>query len=191
MQSEIQTTYEEKVEQTDTTELDAAIEAAQAYNRRLVGIIKVFEDGKVGKALLAMPYKSHASFNIPAGFLKDSGCIEFWAKIVKSSPQIGDGGDPRLFTFTFADTHTPACKIDLVSNDGGGNSGFATCSWFAGIANIRDLQRVHGLPALRTFVECVGSTMVICSRRKVGGIGIISRSCGIKMESLTSKATLL
>ena len=51
MQSEIQTTYEEKVEQTDTTELDAAIEAAQAYNRRLVGIIKVFEDGKVDAAV--------------------------------------------------------------------------------------------------------------------------------------------
>ena len=61
-----------------------------------------FEDGKIGKALLAMPYKSHASFNFPAGFLNDSGCIEFWAKIVKSSPQIGDGGDPRLFAFTFA-----------------------------------------------------------------------------------------
>ena len=102
-----------------------------------------FEDGKIGKALLAMPYKTHASFNIPAGFLNDAGCIEFWAKIVKSSPQIGDGGDPRLFAFTFADTHTPACKIDLVSNDGGGNSGFATCSWFAGIANIRGMRGLN------------------------------------------------
>ena len=102
-----------------------------------------FEDGKIGKALLAMPYKSHASFNIPASFLNDSGCIEFWAKIVKSSPQIGDRGDPRLFAFTFADTHTPACKIDLVSNDGGGNSGFATCSWFAGIASIRGMHGLH------------------------------------------------
>ena len=102
-----------------------------------------FEEGKVGKALLAMPYKKHAYFNIPAGFLNDSGCIEFWAKIVKFTPQIGDGGDPRFFTFTFADTHTPACKIDLVSNDGGGNSGFATCSWFAGIASVSGTQRLH------------------------------------------------
>lgn len=45
--------------------------------------------------------------------------------------------------FTFADTHTPACKIDLVSNDGGGNSGFATCSWFAGIANIRGMRGLN------------------------------------------------
>lgn len=103
----------------------------------------MFEDGKIGKALLAMPYKTHASFNIPAGFLNDAGCIEFWTKILKSSPQIGDRGDPRLFTFTFADTHTPACKIDLVSNDGGGNSGFATCSWFAGIASIRGMHGLH------------------------------------------------
>ena len=102
-----------------------------------------FEDGKIGKALVAMPYKTHASFNIPAGFLNDAGCIEFWAKIVKSSPQIGDRGDPRLFAFTFADTHTPACKIDLVSNDGGGNSGFATCSWYAGIASIRGIYGLH------------------------------------------------
>ena len=102
-----------------------------------------FEEGKFGKALLAMPYKNHASFNFPAGFLNDAGCIEFWAKIVKFSPQVGDGGDPRLFTFTFADTHTPACVIDIVSNNGGGNSGFATCSWFAGIASIRGMHRLR------------------------------------------------
>ena len=102
-----------------------------------------FEEGKFGKALLAKPYKCHASFNIPAGFLNDAGCIEFWAKIVKPYPQIGDRGDPRFFAFTFADTHTPACKIDLVSNDGGGNSGFATCSWFAGIASIRGMHGLH------------------------------------------------
>ena len=122
---------------------DAASITSPAAGPAGTFITGTFEDGKVGKALLAMPYKSHASFNIPAGFLKDSGCIEFWAKIVKSSPQIGDGGDPRLFAFTFADTHTPACKIDLVSNDGGGNSGFATCSWFAGIANIRGMRGLN------------------------------------------------
>ena len=102
-----------------------------------------FEDGKVGKALMVMPYTKHAFFNLPAGFLNDAGCIEFWAKILNFSPQIGSGGDPRLFTMTFADSHTPACKIDIVSNDGGGNSGFATCSYYAGIASIRGMPRLH------------------------------------------------
>ena len=102
-----------------------------------------FEEGKVGKALLAMPYKKHAYFNIPAGFLHDAGCIEFWAKIVKFTPQIGDGGDPRLFTVTVANTHDTACTIDIVSNNGSGNSGFSTWAWFGTIASVR------GMPGLK------------------------------------------
>lgn len=102
-----------------------------------------FMDGKIGKALMVMPYTKHAAFEFPVGFLKDSGCIEFWAKILKESPFVGSGGDPRLFTFTHADTHEMACNIDVVSNDGTGNSGFALRTWFGCKSSIR------GMPQLR------------------------------------------
>ena len=99
-----------------------------------------FEDGKIGKALLANPYTNHAAFEFPQGFLKDSGCIEFWAKILKPSPMIGDGGDPRLLAITRADNHDFVFNIDIVSNDGGGNSGFALRTWYGGKASIRGMR---------------------------------------------------
>ena len=99
-----------------------------------------FEDGKIGKALLAKPYTNHAAFEFPQGFLKDSGCIEFWAKILKLSPMIGDGGDPRLLAITRADNRDFVFNVDIVSNDGGGNSGFALRTWYGGKASITGMR---------------------------------------------------
>ena len=102
-----------------------------------------FEEGKVGKALMVMPYTKHAFFNLPAGFLNDAGCIEFWAKILKSSPYVGTGGDPRILLMTYADTHEIACNVDIVSNDGGGNSGFAMRTWYGGRASINGMRQLY------------------------------------------------
>ena len=102
-----------------------------------------FVDGKSGKALMVKPYTKHAAFEFPVGFVKDAGCIEFWAKILKESPFVGCGGDPRLFTITYADTHELACNIDVVSNDGTGNAGYALRTWFGVKSSIR------GMPQLR------------------------------------------
>ena len=68
-----------------------------------------FADGKINRALMVMPYTKHAAFDFPVGFIKDSGCIEFWAKILKQSPTVATGGDPRFFTITCADNHEMAC----------------------------------------------------------------------------------
>ena len=109
-----------------------------------------FADGKIGRALMAMPYTNHAAFEFPAGFIKDAGCIEFWAKILKQSPIVANGGDPRLFTITCADNHEMACNIDIVSNDGTGNSGFALRTWFgckSSIGGMRYLRYAELFPS--------------------------------------------
>ncbi len=108
-----------------------------------------FADGKIGRALMTMPYTKHAAFEFPAGFIKDAGCIEFWAKILKQAPIIANGGDPRLFTITCADNHEMACNIDIVSNDGTGNSGFALRTWFgckSSISGMRYLRYAELFP---------------------------------------------
>ena len=99
-----------------------------------------FEDGKIGKALLTMPYTNHAAFEFPQGFLKDSGCIEFWAKILKQSSSVGTEGDPRLLVITRADNRDFVFNVDIVSNDGGGNSGFALRTWYGGKASINGMR---------------------------------------------------
>ena len=96
-----------------------------------------FEEGKFGQALRAMPFTKHAAFEFPVGFIKDSGCIEFWAKILKPNPAVGTGGDPRLLAITFADTHELASWVDVGSNDGTGNSGFTLSSWFGARSSMR------------------------------------------------------
>ena len=109
-----------------------------------------FADGKIGRALMTMPYTKHAAFEFPAGFIKDAGCIEFWAKILKQSPIVANGGDPRLFTITCADNHEMACNIDIVSNDGTGNSGFALRTWFgckSSISGMRYLRYAELFPS--------------------------------------------
>ena len=102
-----------------------------------------FVDGKVGMALMTTPFTKHAVFELPVGFIRDSGCIEFWAKILKQAPSVGAGGDPRLLAITCADSHKLACNIDVVSNDGAGNSGFALRTWFGCKSSI------SGMPYLR------------------------------------------
>ena len=99
-----------------------------------------FYEGKKGKALMTMPYTNHAAFELPVGFLRDSGCIEFWAKILKQSPLVGGGGDPRLLLITSAETHDFICNIDVVSNDGSGNSGFALRTWYGCKSSINGMR---------------------------------------------------
>lgn len=101
-----------------------------------------FADGKIGRALMALPYTKHAAFEFPAGFIKDAGCIEFWAKILKHDPIVANGGDPRLFTITCADNHEMTCNIDIVSNDGTGNSGFALRTWFGVKSSISGMRHL-------------------------------------------------
>ena len=96
-----------------------------------------FEEGKFGQALRAMPFTKHAAFEFPVGFIKDAGCIEFWAKILKPNPVVGTGGDPRLLAITLADTHELASWLDVGSNDGTGNSGFTLSSWFGARSSLR------------------------------------------------------
>ena len=102
-----------------------------------------FYEGKKGRALMTVPYTNHAVFEFPVGFLKDSGCIEFWAKILKQTPSVGDGGDPRLLAITSADTHDFSCNIDVVSNDGSGNSGFALRTWYGGKSSINGMRHLR------------------------------------------------
>ena len=102
-----------------------------------------FMEGKQGKALMAKPYTKHASFEFPVGFIKDSGCIEFWAKILKSNPEVGSGCDPRLLAITFADTHERAGWLDVGSNDGTGNSGFTLSTWFGTKSSIKGMRNLR------------------------------------------------
>lgn len=99
-----------------------------------------FEEGKFGKALLTKPHTNHAAFEFPQGFLRDSGCIEFWAKILKHSSSVGTLGDPRLLAITRADVRDFVFNVDIVSNDGGGNSGFALRTWYGGKASISGMR---------------------------------------------------
>ena len=96
-----------------------------------------FTEGKFGNALQTTVYAHNATFDLPPNFLNTSGCIEFWAKILNSSSFIGNGGDPRLFTITQKDTKNTICTLDLVSNNGGGNSGFSTWTILGNMASFR------------------------------------------------------
>ena len=109
-----------------------------------------FADGKINRALMVMPYTKHAAFDFPVGFIKDAGCIEFWAKILKQSPTVATGGDPRFFTITCADSHEMVSDLDVVSNDGTGNSGFALRTWYgvkSSISGMRYLRYAELFPS--------------------------------------------
>ena len=102
-----------------------------------------FAEGKCGKALQTTVYAQNATFELPPDFLKTAGCIEFWAKILKPSPYIGNGGDPRLFTITQRNTNNTICTLDIVSNNGGGNSGFSTWTILGNMANLRGCRTLR------------------------------------------------
>ncbi|MBP5545648.1 MAG: hypothetical protein ILM98_16370 [Kiritimatiellae bacterium] len=102
-----------------------------------------FMQGKFGQALKTTVYSQNATFALPANFFKTSGCIEFWAKILKPSPNIGSGGDPRLFTITQRGSNNTICTIDIVSNNGGGNSGFSTWTILGNMASLRGCRSLR------------------------------------------------
>ena len=102
-----------------------------------------FNDGKVGNALLTTVYAQNAAFALPKGFFNTAGCIEFWAKIQNPSPYIGSGGDPRLFTIIQKPTNNTICTIDIVSNNGAGNSGFSTWTFLGNMASIRGMRHLR------------------------------------------------
>ena len=102
-----------------------------------------FTDGKSGKALQTTVYAQNATFELPSNFFSTSGCIEFWAKILKPSSYIGSGGDPRLFTITQKTTDNTICTLDIVSNNGGGNSGFSTWTILGNMANLRGCRTLR------------------------------------------------
>ena len=102
-----------------------------------------FCKGKVGDALMTTVYAQNATFDIPANFFGTSGCIEFWVKILNPSAYIGNGGDPRLFTIIQKSTKNTLCTIDIVSNNGGGNSGFSTWTFFGNMASIAGMRRLR------------------------------------------------
>lgn len=102
-----------------------------------------FVPGKVGQALQTTVCAHNADFELPANFFGLSGCIEFWAKILNPSSNIGDNGDPRLYTITHKESHGTFSTIDIVSNNGAGNSGFSTWTLLGNMASL------HGCRALR------------------------------------------
>ena len=102
-----------------------------------------FMKGKVGMALQTTVYSQNATFDLPADFFSTSGCIEFWAKILKPSSYIGNGGDPRLFTITQKSSNNTICGIDIVSNNGAGNSGISTATLLGNMASLRGCRSLH------------------------------------------------
>ena len=102
-----------------------------------------FMQGKVGMAMQTTVYSQNATFDLPADFFNTSGCIEFWAKIQKPSSYIGNGGDPRLFTITQKSTNNTISTLDIVSNNGGGNSGFSTWTFLGNMASIRGCRSLR------------------------------------------------
>ena len=106
-----------------------------------------FQDGKFGKAMLCPEYVSCASFLFPENFLGTAGCIEFWAMIKKTHPKVGWGGDPRLFTLSRDYAGSTFGTLDMVSNNGGGNSGFATWTLLGNTASI------YGMPSSLTYSD--------------------------------------
>ena len=102
-----------------------------------------FVEGKSGNALQTTVYAHNATFELPSDFFSTSGCIEFWAKILKPSSYIGNGGDPRLFTITQKNTNHTICTLDIVSNNGGGNSGFSTWTILGNMASLRGCRTLR------------------------------------------------
>ena len=102
-----------------------------------------FQEGKVGQALLATVAANNATFELPPNFLGTAGCIEFWAKIRNPSDHIGRGGDPRLFTITKEGTRETYFTLDIVSNNGSGDSGFSTWTILGHMVNFHGLRRLH------------------------------------------------
>ena len=102
-----------------------------------------FMQGKVGMAMQTTVYSQNATFELPADFFNTSGCIEFWAKIQKPSQYIGNGGDPRLFTITQKSTNNTISTLDIVSNNGAGNSGFATWTFLGNMASLRGCRSLR------------------------------------------------
>ena len=102
-----------------------------------------FMHGKIGMAMQTTVYSQNATFELPSHFFGTSGCIEFWAKIQKPSSYIGNGGDPRLFTITQKSTNNTISTLDIVSNNGGGNSGFSTWTFLGNMASIRGCRSLR------------------------------------------------
>ena len=102
----------------------------------------LFSPGKSAAALYAIPRKHQADFDLPPNFLKKAGCIEFWAKILKRSSDVSWGGDPRFFTISRQTTRETHELLDIVSNNGAGNSGFST--W----TPVGNLVSIQGMSAL-------------------------------------------
>lgn len=89
-----------------------------------------FVAGKTGSALRIPTYTPCATFDLPEGFFGEAGCIEMWIKIENQSPRIGAGGDPRLFMILDRANPSayPILMVDIVNNDGMGNSGVSSYS---------------------------------------------------------------
>ena len=102
-----------------------------------------FSKGKEGNALQTTVYAQNATFELPCNFFSTAGCIEFWAKIQKPSSYVGNGGDPRLFTITQEPTKNTIVTLDIVSNNGGGNSGFSTWTFFGNMASINGMRNLR------------------------------------------------
>lgn len=111
-----------------------AIGPAACYNKATLA------PGNEGNALRAQTYTPQAAYDLPPNFLGKAGCIEFWAKILKPNPSVGWGGDPRFFTLSSKTTGDTFSVVDIVSNNGGGNSGFATWTLTGNIASIGGMR---------------------------------------------------
>ena len=114
-----------------------AIGPSACFNKATIS-----NDGKNASALFAKRYAPQAAFDLPPQFLGKAGCIEFWSKIMKSSQSVGWGGDPRFFTICDKNSGDSFCTLDVVSNNGAGNSGFATWTILGNMASIRGMHNL-------------------------------------------------
>ena len=88
-----------------------------------------FVAGRKGNALRVE--KDAAAFEaaLPKGFLRQEGCIEFWAKIEGDDPRYVDGGDPLFFSLF--DERGAVTLLQFAANNGfaRGGLGGAIVSW--------------------------------------------------------------
>ena len=110
-----------------------------------------FVPGVSGNAMRVPQGVRAAAVDIPAFLMGEKGCIEFWAKIEKTSSTFSTGGDPRFFNMVYGNGSW--LMFQFASNNGGGNSGVEV--WFPaggltsrkGFASTLDYSCVFGTGA--------------------------------------------
>lgn len=81
-----------------------------------------FRPGRKGNALYVTPRRPIAKFDLPAGTIGKTGCVEFWGRIEDGAALMTDGGCPRFFEI-FSFSPRGEVSQDWNSNNGCGGAG--------------------------------------------------------------------